>query len=96
MLSHSYDELYNHIVDTQSIVTCCIDAHFTAFQILSPKFLIYYDPMNPSLRLVRGESQVQHVALYFLLKCNYGDNVHIQENKNYYVGNSSSELQLTV
>ena len=34
----TYDELYNHIASTQSLVTCCIDAHFTAFQMLNKKY----------------------------------------------------------
>lgn len=91
--TYSYDDLYNYIVDTKSIVTCCIDAHFTAFQIINPKTLIYYDPMSPAIKVARGESDVQRVAVFLLLKCNYGDNVHIQENKSHYTGHTSSQLQ---
>jgi hypothetical protein len=36
---------------------------------------------------------VQRVAVFLLLKCNYGDNVHIQENKSHYTGHTSSQLQ---
>ena len=90
---HSYDDLYSYIVDTKSVVTCCIDAHFTAFQIINPKTLIYYDPMSPSIRVATGEAAVQKVAVFLLLKCNYGDNVHIQENKTHYTGQHSSNLQ---
>eukprot|EP00804_Cyclotella_cryptica_P011896 CCRYP_004399-RA/>CCRYP_004399-RA protein AED:0.06 eAED:0.06 QI:211/0.78/0.8/1/0.71/0.6/15/1860/1813 len=89
----NYDDLYNYIVDTKSIVTCCIDAHFTAFQIINPKTLIYYDPLSPTLRVAKGEGEVQKVAVFLLLKCNYGDNQHIQENKSHYTGATSSDLQ---
>lgn len=89
----TYDEVFNHIVATQSLVTCCIDAHFTAFQILNSQCLIYYDPLSPNIRVATGESSVQDAALFLLMKCKYGDDVHVQENKNYYTGSSSSQLQ---
>ena len=89
----TYDELFNHIVATQSLVTCCIDAHFTSFQILNSKTLIYYDPMSPNIRVAKGQESVARAALFLLMKCKYGDDVHVQENKNYYTGNSSSSLQ---
>ena len=89
----TYDEVFNHIVATQSLVTCCIDAHFTAFQILNSQCLIYYDPLSPNIRVAFGESSVQDAALFLLMKCKYGDDVHVQENKNYYTGSSSSQLQ---
>jgi hypothetical protein len=92
----NYDEVFNHIVATQSLVTCCIDAHFTAFQILNSQCLIYYDPMHPNIRVAFGESAVEDAALFLLMKCKYGDDVHVQENKNYYTGNSSSPLQRKV
>ncbi len=89
----TYDEVFNHIVATQSLVTCCIDAHFTAFQILNSQCLIYYDPLSPNIRVAVGEASVQDAALFLLMKCKYGDDVHVQENKNYYTGGSSSQLQ---
>ena len=99
----TYDELYNHIVSTQSLVTCCIDAHFTSFQILfgpsshnNKLYLIYYDPLNPGIRVARGEEDVQTAALFLLMKCKYGDDVHVQENQKYYTGNSASSLQRRV
>lgn len=92
----NYDEVFNHIVATQSLVTCCIDAHFTAFQILNSQCLIYYDPMHPNIRVAFGESAVEDAVLFLLMKCKYGDDVHVQENKNYYTGNSSSPLQRKV
>lgn len=91
-----YDDLFNYIVNTKSIVTCCIDAHFTAFQILNPKTLIYYDPLSPCIKVSKGENDVAKVAVFLLLKCNYGDNVHIQENKSHYTGHNSSHLQKTM
>ena len=27
------EELLNHVTNNQMLVTCCIDAHFTAFQV---------------------------------------------------------------
>ena len=89
----TYDEVFHHIVATQSLVTCCIDAHFTAFQILNSQCLIYYDPLSPNIRVAFGESAVMDAALFLLMKCKYGDDVHVQENKNYYTGSSASPLQ---
>ena len=64
----------------------CIDAHFTAFQVLDKESCIYYDPLKPSLTHVHGADSFRRFALFHLLKCNYADNSHIQENKNYYTG----------
>ena len=89
----TYDEVFHHIVATQSLVTCCIDAHFTAFQILNSQCLIYYDPLSPNIRVAFGESAVMDAALFLLMKCKYGDDVHVQENKNYYTGSAASGLQ---
>jgi hypothetical protein len=92
----TYDEVFNHIVATQSLVTCCIDAHFTAFQILNSQCLIYYDPLKPNIRVAFGDNAVQDAALFLLMKCKYGDDVHVQEHKSYYTGNSASPLQRKV
>ena len=92
----TYDELFNHIVSNQSIVTCCIDAHFTGFQMLSKNTLLYYDPLSPSLRVCKGDQDVYKVALYLLMKCHYGDNAHVQENEKYYTSPTSSNLQRAV
>ena len=70
-------------------VTCCIDSHFTAFQVVSDNACVYYDPLKPSLGLVQGAHFTKFVA-FFLLKCNYGDNQHLVENKSYYVGPDST------
>jgi hypothetical protein len=45
------------------------------------------------LRVAVGENDVQTAAVFLLLKCNYGDNQHVQENKAYYTGPTSSGLQ---
>jgi hypothetical protein len=92
----TYDELFNHIVSNQSIVTCCIDAHFTGFQMLSKNTLLYYDPLSPSLKVCKGDQDVHKVALYLLMKCHYGDNAHVQENEKYYTSPTSTSLQKAV
>ena len=85
----TYDELYNHINATKSLVTCCIDAHFTAFQIISKDTLLYYDPLSPQLKMCTG-AHAQNCALYLMMKCGYGDNGHIIENKKYYTNTATS------
>ena len=92
----TYDELFTHITNTNALVTCCIDAHFTAFQMLNKNTLMYYDPLQPSLHIAKGERDVHNVALYLLMKCHYGDNGHVQDNKKHYTGPSSSRLQNAV
>ena len=42
----------------------------------------------------RGDSYTKY-ALTLLLKCNYADNVHIQENKDHYVGEKSNSTRST-
>ena len=44
-----YEDLLEHVTEHQMLVTCCIDAHFTAFQVLGKHSLIFYDPLKPSL-----------------------------------------------
>ena len=36
-----YEELLNHITEKCPLVVCCIDAHFTAFQVLPGGSLLY-------------------------------------------------------
>jgi len=97
----TYEQLWDYIVREQMLVTCCIDDHFTAFQILHQgnnphkPCLIYYDPMNSNIQLVTESDSVRKLALFFLLKCNYGDSQHVQDNKGYYVGNSMDLASLT-
>ena len=84
-----YEELLAYILDHEMLVTCCVDAHFTAFSVVQggkKPALLYYDPCQASCKLVTGES-AKLLALFLLLKCNYGDSQHIQDNKDYYTGN---------
>jgi hypothetical protein len=85
-----YEELLEKITKYETLVICCIDAHFTAFQVIkkgnsnnASPYMIYYDPCSPNLQRVSGESY-KKLALYLLLKCGYGDSQHVQENKEYY------------
>ena len=92
-----YEELLDHVTKNEMLVTCCIDAHFTAFQIVTdPKkkrpALVYYDPLRQSLQLISGEGY-KRFALFFLLKCNYADSQHIQENKDYYTGLTANPVK---
>jgi hypothetical protein len=86
-----YEELLAHVTKNAMLVTCCIDAHFTAFQVLrsTPPSLLYYDPLKSSLYRVSGEGY-RILTAFLLLKCNYGDSQHIQDNKDYYVGHDSN------
>ena len=90
-----YDELILHLADRQMLVTCCIDAHFTAFQMISTKCMLYYDPTDSSVGVWTKEADVFRNACYFLMKCNYGDNNHIIENEKYY-RQGSTQLAKTV
>ena len=90
-----YDELILHLANHQMLVTCCIDAHFTAFQMISTRCMLYYDPTHSSVGVWTRENDVFRNACYFLMKCNYGDNNHIIENEKYY-RNGSTPLAKTV
>ena len=59
------------------------------------KSLIYYDPLKPSLSYISGDSYTKFVS-FMLLKCNYGDSQHIQENKDYYTGSDSNSTRRTI
>lgn len=93
-----YEDLLDYVTRNEMLVTCCIDDHFTAFQILesgrSKPCLVYYDPTSPHLQLVTEKDGYQKLALYLLLKCNYGDSQHIQENKGHYVTDTSHHHSL--
>lgn len=88
-----YEELFDHVIAHEMLVTCCIDAHFTAFQVIHEKrgargkqpALLYYDPLKANLTKVSGDG-FRMLCLYLLMKCNYGDSQHIQENKDHYTG----------
>lgn len=84
-----YEDLLNYIVENEMLVTCCIDAHFTAFQVLASNkkkpCLLYYDPMDGTCKLATGEN-FKYVALFLMMKCGYGDGQHVTDNKDYYTG----------
>ena len=84
-----YEELLDFVTKNKMLVPCCIDAHFTAFQVIGDKMLIYYDPLQSSLSYVTGESYLKLVG-FLLLKCNLGDGQHMQDNKAYYTGPDSN------
>lgn len=95
----TYEDLLTSIFTRQSLVTCCIDAHFTAFQCLlsnadskkkKPKpAVLYYDPQRSAPSLVQGDG-ARSLALYLCMKCNYGDGQHVQDNKDHYVGSGTN------
>ena len=90
-----YEELLDHIVEHQMLVVCCIDAHFTAFQVLkkgNKGTLLYYDPLQSSLTYVPADG-FRQLAVYLLLKCGYADSQHIQENKDHYTGIQSNPVR---
>mmetsp|Transcript_16564 Transcript_16564/g.40507 ORF Transcript_16564/g.40507 Transcript_16564/m.40507 type:complete len:2315 (+) Transcript_16564:297-7241(+) len=91
-----YEELLDHVSAHEMLVTCCIDAHFTAFQVIQEKkgkpAMLYYDPLKASLTRVSGEG-FKMLCLYLLMKCNYGDSQHIQENKDHYTGIGASHTR---
>lgn len=84
-----YEELLSYVTSQRMLVICCIESHFTAFQILSDTSLIYYDPLKPWLHAV-GKDGFKRFVTWHLLKCSYGDNQHLAENKNHYVGHEHS------
>jgi len=93
-----YEELLAFITENHMLVTCCIDAHFTAFCVLGSvkkPCLLYYDPCNGTCKLATGESY-KYLALFLLLKCNYGDSQHIQDNKDYYTGAGTSATRKAI
>lgn len=93
-----YEELLEYIVKEETLVTCCIDSHFIAFQVIKDKkkpVLLYYDPLKPSVQQVTGGG-FKIFALYLLLKCNYGDSQHIQENRDHYIGIGTNGVRKTI
>ena len=86
-----YEELLEYVTQRKMLVTCCIEAHFTAFQIIDNKTLVFYDPMSPSLYLITADGGYHKFVVFMLLKCNYGNSQHIQDNENdYYTGRNAS------
>lgn len=87
-----YEELLNHVAKECMVVTCCIDSHFTAFQVLPGRELLYYDPLKPTLSHVSGNG-FDRLAGFLLLKCNYGNSQHMQDNKDYYMGSDGNSTR---
>ena len=85
-----YEELLEHVVKNEMLVTCCIDAHFTAFQVLPKRRLMYYDPLKSSVYVVEALDGFDKFVCFHLLKCNYANSQHIQEQKAYYTGTDST------
>ncbi|CAE8660746.1 unnamed protein product, partial [Polarella glacialis] len=86
-----YEELLDYVSSRPGmVVTCCIDSHFTAFQILKNRTLIYYDPLKTSLSYVSSEASYNKFVTFMLMKCGYADSQHIQENQDYYTGRDSN------
>ena len=98
-----YEDLLNYVIDRGCLVVCCIEAHFTAFQLLTNGndkkakqknvSLLYYDPAGGHTQLMNGES-AKKFALFRLMKCHYGDNQHIIDNPNHYKGHNNSIRRL--
>lgn len=91
-----YEDLLQYVTDQRMLVTCCIDAHFTAFQILGENCLIYYDPLKPWLGLITDSSSYRKFVSFMLLKCGYGDNQHIAENKSHYTGADANSTRRAI
>ena len=72
-----YEDLLTYVTTNRMLVPCCIDAHFTAMQVMSDMSAIYYDPLQATLSYVHGESY-KKLACFLLLKCNLGDSQHLQ------------------
>ena len=56
-----YEELLEHVTTNQMFVSCCIDSHFTGFQILPKRSLIYYDPLKSQLVYMSGNDYTTFV-----------------------------------
>jgi hypothetical protein len=100
-----YEDLLAHIIANESLVTCCIDAHFTAFQMLrvggggsgegGGVAMVRYDPLRSGLSLYTG-GPCREYALFLLMKCKYGDGQHIQDNREHYVGQGSNQVRRVI
>jgi hypothetical protein len=88
-----YEELFKYCVDNKAFVICCIDEHFTAFNLLSKDALIFYDPLNSDLKYISGSDSVERFTVFHLVKCKYGDSGHVSESKDYYTGSGSNSLR---
>ena len=93
-----YEDLMDYVIQKEMIVTCCIDAHFTALKVMNignKPSGVYYDPLNSTLSRYMGDS-LQTLLAFLLLKCNYGDSQHIQDNTDHYTSHLSSGLRKTI
>jgi hypothetical protein len=84
-----YEDLLQHVISNRMLVPCCIDAHFTAMQVLSSNSALFYDPLSCHLKYVSGDSFLR-LAGFLLLKCALGDSQHMQDNKAHYLGAESN------
>ena len=92
-----YEDLLNYVIDNECLVTCCIEAHFTAFKMFrqgKKAYLVHYDPLRRELQMGQGQDATKF-AIFMMMKCNYGDGQHIQDNKDHYV-NSSNNVRHTI
>jgi hypothetical protein len=90
-----YETLLDYVIKNEILVTCCIDAHFTALKVLSGQKGLYYDPLKPRLYRVTGDS-FRFLLTFLLLKCNYGDSQHIQDNTDHYTGVGANSTRRTI
>lgn len=93
-----YEDLIDHVIQHEMIVICCIDAHFTALKVMNignKHSGVYYDPLNSSLSRYNGDS-LQTLLAFLLLKCNYGDSQHIQDNTEHYTSHLSPSLRKVI
>ena len=49
---------------------------------------------HPHPNQVHGTDSMRKFIAYLLLKCNYADNSHVQENKGHYTGTTHAETAL--
>ena len=91
-----YEDLLEYVTANRMLVTCCIDAHFTAIQIVGPHALVYYDPLKSGLGLVTNQESYRKMVAFLLLKCGYGDNQHLVDNKSYYTGPDSNPTRRVI
>lgn len=91
-----YDELLDYVTKRRMLVTCCIDSHFTGFQIIGDHSCVYYDPLKPGLSCISGAQSYTKFVAFLLLKCNYGDNQHLVDNKSFYTGPDANATRRTI
>lgn len=68
-----YDELLDHVVENKMLIVCCIDAHFTALQVLDRENVLHYDPQNPMIEHIVTADSASKAIIFYLMKCKYGD-----------------------